>query len=490
MEKKTDNKNRTNGKLTPKGVFFWIKEKPVRWISLIVLVFVAGWLLVRFLSTNANGSEEYQTAEINRGDLIAIVGATGIVEPNQSAEINWETSGRIKEINVQVNNSVEQGMVLAELEDNTVPQSVIQARAELVEAQKNLDDLLNSGTESAEAYQALLNAEREEQIAEDYRDEWNYLNANWDRVYEARETFLRAEEDLWDAQRAFNVVENLPADDPQRVQANENLDEIQAQRNRALRNLTYIMGKSYDYEVAIDFADYEIAVEELEDARREWNRLKNGPDADDIEAAEARVAAAEAMVSLARLEAPFTGTVTQAESKVGDLVISGTKGFRIDDLSELFVKVDVSEVDINRISVGQRADLTFDAVSGIAYQGEVTAVSTVGTDTGGGVDFEVTIRIIDADDRVRPGMTAAVNIIVKEINDVLTVPNRAIRLMEGQRIVYLLEDGELRDVEIEVGASSDVSSEVISGNIDVGDMVVLNPPIMFQSNGGPPAFVR
>jgi len=62
--------------------------------------------------------------------------------------------------------------------------------------------------------------------------------------------------------------------------------------------------------------------------------------------------------------------------------------------------------------------------------------------------------------------------------------------MEGQRIVYLLENGELREVEIEIGASSDVSSEVISGKLKEGDMVVLNPPIILQSNGGPPAFVR
>ena len=142
MAKNTDKKGITNGKFTHKGVFFWIKEKQIRWIGLIVLVIVAAWLLVRTLSSNADENGEYQVAEISRGDLIAIVGATGIVEPNQTAEVNWETSGRIKEVNVKVNDFVEQGVVLAELADNTVPQSVIQARAELVEAQKKLDALI------------------------------------------------------------------------------------------------------------------------------------------------------------------------------------------------------------------------------------------------------------------------------------------------------------------------------------------------------------
>jgi len=93
---------------------------------------------------------------------------------------------------------------------------------------------------------------------------------------------------------------------------------------------------------------------------------------------------------------------------------------------------------------------------------------------------------------VRPGMTAAVNIVVSEIKDALIVPNRAIRLRNGQRVVYLLKDGLLEAVEVVVGASSDTHSEIVKGNVAEGDLVVLNPPpalLQLQTNGAMPPFV-
>jgi HlyD family secretion protein len=87
-------------------------------------------------------------------------------------------------------------------------------------------------------------------------------------------------------------------------------------------------------------------------------------------------------------------------------------------------------------------------------------------------------------------MTAAVNIVVSEINDVLIVPSRAIRLNNGQRIVFLLKDGRLTEVLVSTGASSDTETQITEGELAEDDLVVLNPPSFFQSNGGPPPFVR
>src|SRR5690606_4543795 len=143
-------------------------------------------------------------------------------------------------------------------------------------------------------------------------------------------------------------------------------------------------------------------------------------------------------LKLARLEAPFNGTVTEVRSKVGDQVTPGTVSFRIDDLSRLLVDVQVPEVDINRIQVGQSARLTFDAIPGQEYMGKVVEVGRVGTPVGGVVNFTVTLELSNADEQVKPGMTAAVTILVQQLEDVLLVPNRAVRLREGQRVVYVL----------------------------------------------------
>jgi HlyD family secretion protein len=83
-------------------------------------------------------------------------------------------------------------------------------------------------------------------------------------------------------------------------------------------------------------------------------------------------------------------------------------------------------------------------------------------------------------------MTAAANIIVEQLNDVLMVPNRAVRLVEGKRVVYILRNGTPQPVPVTLGASSDVNSQVLEGEIKVGDLVVLNPPVTFQQNGQPP----
>lgn len=473
-----------------KNILQWFKEKSIRWIIALLLVVVVIFITANSIKAQNASQEAYQTIKLERGDLIVIVGATGIVEANQTAELTWETTGRVESVSAKVNDHVAAGDILADLADNTLPQSVILAQADLVAAQRELEDVINSDTDSAEAYANLLEAEQDLRDAEDDRDQWNYNDADIGRVNDARADFIALEEEYKIYKTAYEAVEDLPVDDPQRVKAKEERDEFKLVRDKALRTLNYILGKAYGQQVAEDFADYDVAEAKLNDAQREWNRVKNGPNADDISAAEAKVAAAEATVSLGWIEAPFDGTITQANPKIGDQVSSGDLGFRIDDLTQLYMDVDISEVDINRVKIGQEAELTFDAISGLTYTGEVIEVSRVGEDTGSGVDFTVSLRIIDPDEQVKPGMTAAVNIIVSKEMDILTIPSRAVRLDEGKRFIYVLRNGQLEKVDIGIGASSDTNIEVTSGDVNEGDLIVLNPPFNFDMSGGQTTFGR
>jgi len=176
--------------------------------------------------------------------------------------------------------------------------------------------------------------------------------------------------------------------------------------------------------------------------------------------------------------------------KPGDRVSMGTPAFRVDDFSHLLVDVDVSEVDINRVEVGQPVILEFDAILAAQYEGQVVEVAPVGNIVQGVVYFKVTIELLAPDEKVKPGMTAAVNIVVSQLENVLLVPNRAVRVVDGNRVVYLLKGGQLEKVDIELGASSDLYSEVVSGSLKEGDNVVLNPPSEFMTGDGPPAFMR
>ncbi len=181
---------------------------------------------------------------------------------------------------------------------------------------------------------------------------------------------------------------------------------------------------------------------------------------------------------------PLPGLSLWPNPMVGDQVSPGTAGFRVDDLSHLLVDVQVSEVDINSVTVDQPAVVTFDAVLGRDYHGKVVDVSRVGTSVQSVVNFNVTVELTDPDADVKPGMTASVTITIQSLENVLLVPNQGVHLVNGQRVVYILRNGQLLEIPVTLGASDDTMSEVTSGDLSAGDVLVLNPPANFTPGQG------
>lgn len=426
----------------------------------------------------------YQTAQVTRGTLTAIVGATGTVRANQSGVLSWQASGRIGTILVKTGDVVTAGQLLAELDPKSLPQSIILARADLVTAKRNLESLQDSDVARAQAQQVLVAAQKELDDATTDRESLKYSRVSDDTKEVARANLALAQEEVDNAQDFYDQVKNRPESDQLRAQALSALATAKQNRDRNQANLNWMESGPDSLDIAEADARVELAQASLADAEREWERLKNGVDPQDIEAAQARVTAIEATIDQVNLEAPFSGTITEARSKTGDEVAPGTISYRVDDLSHLLVDVQVTEVDINRILIGQDASLTFDAIQGQAYTGKVVEVAQVGQNVQGVVNFNVTIELTDADERVRPAMTAAVNLVTDTLEDTLLVPNRAVRLREGKRIVYLLTNGIPTPTEITLGLTSDTFSEAVDG-VAQGDVLVLNPPVEFQAGGGP-----
>ncbi len=428
----------------------FLKKNRALWIVLLVLAAAAAAFFYFRQSNTASAAAQWQTATIGTGDLVATVGATGTVRPNQTAVIVWQTSGTVGDVSVKVGDHVSDGDVLASLEKTSLPQNIILAEADLVTAQRSLEDLLASKTPAAQAFITLRAAQEKYDKAFNYRDSLNGP--------------ITIEKIKWVKEKIGGRTFEVPRKVEVKVDPDtESIDEAQA--------------------------DLDLAAAQLEDAKRAWELIKDGPDPADITSAEARIAAAQATLNMARLTAPFAGTLSEVHPMPGDQVGAGVTAFRIDDLSHLLVDVQISEVDINSIQVGQGVSMSFDAILGQDYTGVVTDVGKVGANVGGVVNFTVTVELTDADELVKPGMTAAVNIVVKEINDVLLVPNRAVRLVDGKRVVFvLLADGTLEQVEIRLGSSSDTMSVLASDNLKEGERVVLNPPQDF-GNDGPP-FMR
>jgi HlyD family secretion protein len=464
------------------------------WIPVIVvLVFIGGFFVLRSLRQNQGeaATANLQTEPVQAGPLTATVGATGIVRSNQSALLSFKTNGTVEAVQAALGQVVQAGDMLATLKQTSLSAQIVLAEVDLVSAQRALDDLMNSDQARAAA---MLNLAQAEDALEDaqytirVRQQGN--RASQSTIDNARASLVLAEDKLDQAKRAYDQVSGRPGDDPVRALALTNFSSAQAQYDSALRNLNWYLGSPTANEQSLLEAEVAVAEARLADAQREWERVKDGPSADDIRAAEARVAAAQATLEMAQVTAPFTGTITAVEVKPGDQVTAGTLAFRLDDLSQHLVDVDLSEVDINRINVGQPATLNFDAIPSVEYTGEVIEIGEVGTSIQGVVNFPVTLVLVNTNGEIKPGMTAAVNIVVDQLENVLQVPNRAVRVINGQRVVYLLQAGQVTPVAITLGVSSDLYSEVIEGDLKAGEQVVLNPPTyVFDPNEEPP-FVR
>ncbi|HEX2990649.1 MAG TPA: efflux RND transporter periplasmic adaptor subunit [Anaerolineales bacterium] len=423
---------------------FFKRNRTLLIILVIAVVGISAFLYVR--GANADPASQFQTSTVERGSLTATIGATGTVRPKQSSILVWQAAGTVENVHVSVGDTVRAQDVLAELEKTSLPQSIILAEADLASAQKTLEDLTSSNTPQAEAVVNLRAAQ------EAYDKALNYYDSLF-KPYEIDQIVYR------------------------RIMTPMGI--------RRIPDIKTIKVKKADEETIKESGeDLALAEARLQDAQRAYELVKDGNTAEII-AAQARVDAALATINLARLTAPFAATVTESLPLPGDQVAAGATAFRLDDLTRLFVDVEVSEVDINSVQIGQPVTLTFDAILGREYHGEVVEVSQVGTDTQGVVNFKVTVELNDADANVKPGMTAAVNIVVEEIQDVVLVPNRAVRLVDGERVVYLLEEGEPVMKELRLGSSSDTMSVVAVGDIKEGDVVILNPPAAEFGPGGP-----
>src|SRR5215216_236240 len=416
-------------------------------LIIVLLVVVVASAFVYFRNSRAETATQFQTATIERGSLTATIGATGTVRAKQTAVLIWQAAGTVENVQAKVGDAVKVGDKLASLSKTSLPQSVILAEADLASAQKSLDDLTSSNTAEAEAVVTLRDAQEAYDKAADYY-ETLFKPYEYDQLVYIRKV------------TPFGV--------------------------KRFPMIKTIKVKKADEETINDAEqDLALAQAKLDDAQRTYDLLKNG-NTTEILAAQARVDAAQATLNLAHVVAPFDAIVTESYPLTGDQVSAGATAFRLDNLTSLFVDVEVSEVDINTVNIGQPVTLTFDAILGKEYHGKVVEVAQAGTATNGVVSFKVTVELTDADSSVKPGMTAAVNIVVEEMKDVVLVPNRAVRLVDGERVVYLLVDGQSVKKEVRLGSSSDTQSVVAVGDVNEGDVVILNPPAAeFGPGNGP-----
>ena len=454
---------------------------------LVILVLAAGgYFGYRWItgSSQANAAG-LQTATVERGTLTVTVNAAGTITM-QSATLAWGTTGVVGVVNVDMGDTVKAGDVLMELDPTSLDYTHIQAKADLLAAQESLEDLL-AGPSDLELAQAQLGVAQAEQELEDAEYLWQVqqkgYRASAIEIDKADTDLLLAESDLTHAQTAFYRVAAKPKENRKRVAALNRLIAATEKRDKALRTYNYLTGQPTNITQATLEAQVAVAKAELTEAQETLATLQAGPDPVEVAAAEARVATTQAMMDRARIIAPFDATVVEVQNGVGDYVSESATALVLVDLSQLEVQVEVSELDINSILVGQEAVLTLDAVPGQTFVGRVTNVGYLGSVSQGVVTYFVTVVVDNPDPALKPGMTAAVSIVTNRVEDALLVPNRAIRVNGSQRTVTVLFEGQQIEAPVTLGLSNETMSVVLEGALREGDVVVISSTTTTQSEG-------
>ena len=209
---------------------------------------------------------------------------------------------------------------------------------------------------------------------------------------------------------------------------------------------------------------------------------------------EAQVNQAEAMLKQARIDLDYTkivssvdGEVISREVEVGQTVAASfntpTLFYVAEDLTKMQIEASVVEADIAKVKEGQKVEFAVDSFPDEVFEGVVTQVRNNPITTSNVVTYEVIIGIDNKDLKIKPGMTANVEIITAEKEDVLLVPNKALRFYtldkNGEVIrykdkgIWLLQNGKAKRVNIVTGVSNDNVTEIVSDVVKVGDEVIL-----------------
>ncbi|NUM25615.1 MAG: efflux RND transporter periplasmic adaptor subunit [Candidatus Buchananbacteria bacterium] len=170
------------------------------------------------------------------------------------------------------------------------------------------------------------------------------------------------------------------------------------------------------------------------------------------------------------VRAPFDGVIAEATAQLGESASSGTSIATLITKQKI-AEVTLNEIDAAKVKVGQRATLTFDAVSDLSITGEVVEIDTLGEVSQGVVSYGIKIGFDVQDDRVKPGMSASVSIIIESRQNVLTVPSGAVKNSTGSSYVEVLVDGVPQQKTIILGISDDTAVEVTDGLVE-GDRVI------------------
>ena len=381
-------------------------------IITICLVGIGTVLGIVLAGCASPGAAPPDIAVVTRGDIVRTVLVDGNLEMPHKADLSFGTTGTVTEVLVDEGNNVTKGQVLARLDARSLELSVEIAQAQYETAQINLMKT----------------------IYPHYTTKWGRdMPGVWLALDEAQD--------------------NL-------TQAQELLDEGKIEEAQVLLNLIEgNLSKAEEKSLASPWQlPWEVKSLELQ-----------------VDIARANLDAAKLNLEKAVIVAPFDGVVadiTITEGKDVPTATLATPAISLVDTSEIEMPGFIDEIDITMVQPGQEANIILDALPDEEVKGRVAFISPVGTIQAGVVSYDTTITLENSIEELRDGMTATAEVIIERRDDVLFIPNRAIRGTWENPTVLVLVDEQGEEREITLGLTDGINTEVLSG-LEEGEEVEL-----------------
>jgi HlyD family secretion protein len=386
-------------------------------VAVVLAVVVAG--IWGYASINGATSEidPSRLATVEQGTMVRSVVATGKVEPITKVEIKSKANGIIEKLYVDVDQVVEPGAVLAELDKE-------QLRARVRELEANLQ----ARKAALAAAQAQLTKNRIEAESPDVE----FARRSYERAVGLFDQRLLAQSGLDEAKSALDVAEN--------------------KQRAAQGQLVISQARVGESQAAV--AEAQAAVERAQE-----------------ELANATIRAPIRATVLTR-----DVEVGSPVSSILNLGANATLVMTLGDIESVFVRGKVDEADIGRVRLGQKAKITVETFKEQAFEGRVTQISPIGAEKDNVTTFEVKVSIENAARELKANMTANAEIILEEHPDSLIIPESAITYdAKRNPSVEVVDPGSKtgrRTVPIKTGVGNGTRTQVVSG-LKAGDKVIL-----------------
>lgn len=367
------------GRLVGKFKDLWVRSMMHR--AMLVAPPVALILWGAYVSVGARSPAQYFTAKVEQGDISQVVQATGTINPVNTVPVGSVVSGNVVSINVDFNSKVKKGDVLAQIDPTPFQTALAQAQADYQNSVANVTNL-EAQIETSRANVATMKAN----IAKAHA-------GTVDMETQLVRTKSLADEGVLSAQQRDDAQANYDsavaaehATEAQEKQAEAQLASTIAQRDQAKAQV--LMKKA-----AVDSAKLEL--------------------------------------SYCTIRAPIDGTVINRTVNVGQPVAASLQAPNLftlgQDLTHMLVYTNTDEADVGRIRVGAQANFRVDTFPRETFYGHVDQVRMNATTIQNVVTYNTTIAFDNLDLRLFPGMTAYVSIPVATANNVVKIPNGALR---------------------------------------------------------------